>query len=121
MARIPHILHIDDDEDDRTLFARAFARSGLSGVLKGVASAEEALVVLNRTGPLAQLARPRLIILDLGLPQLDGRDLLALLRSQAALPGHPDHHPVRLGELRRHPALPRSAGGRIPGQADGHG
>ncbi len=82
MARIHHILHIDDNEDDRLIFARAFARSGLGGALKGVASAEEALVILNRTGPLAQLARPRLIILDLGLPQLDGRDFLALLRSQ---------------------------------------
>jgi two-component system response regulator len=82
MARIPLILHIDDDEDDRLLFSRAFARSGLGGVLKDVGSAEEALLVLNRTGPFAQLARPRLIILDLGLPQLDGRDFLALLRSQ---------------------------------------
>lgn len=89
MARIPLILHVDDNEDDRLLFARAFKHSRLSGVLKGVGSAEEALLVLNRTGPFAQLPRPSLIILDLGLPQLDGRDFLALVRKQLRFKGIP--------------------------------
>jgi CheY-like chemotaxis protein len=35
---------------------------------------------LNRLGPHAHVQRPRLIILDLSLPRLDGRDFLDVLK-----------------------------------------
>ncbi len=81
MPQTPHILHIDDNKDDRDLFARAFAKSGLHGVLHSVPSSEDALRYLNRLAPYANAVRPRLIVLDLSLTQMDGRFLLALLRS----------------------------------------
>lgn len=74
------VLHIDDDENDRRLFAHAFAKSGLGGELRAVASASEALRFLNRLGEFSTAPRPRLIILDLSLPLLDGRELLELLK-----------------------------------------
>jgi CheY-like chemotaxis protein len=79
-ARECHLLHIDDDADDRELFALAFAKSGLDGVLHSVAGAADALLYLNQLGPHIGAPRPRLIILDLSLPRLDGRELLELLR-----------------------------------------
>jgi two-component system response regulator len=79
--RVPHLLHIDDDRDDRELFARAFAQSGLGGVLHSVAGSADALLFLNRITPYADAVRPKLIILDLSLPHLDGRDLLELLKT----------------------------------------
>jgi len=78
---IPRILHIDDDEEDRMMFARAFARSGLAGVLHSVAGVSEALLFLNRLGSYIAAHQPRLIVLDLSLPGLDGREFLEVLRS----------------------------------------
>jgi CheY-like chemotaxis protein len=80
MPQIPHLLHIDDSEDDRLIFARAFAKSGLSGVLHSVSNASDALLYLNRLGPYADAPRPRLILLDLSLPRLDGREFLEVLK-----------------------------------------
>lgn len=79
--RIPHILHVDDDEDDRELFAHAFRKSGLGGVLHSVANAADALLFLNRMGRFAGAERPRLIIIDLSLPRLDGRQFLEVVRT----------------------------------------
>jgi CheY-like chemotaxis protein len=84
VAPPPHILHIDDAENDRDLFARAFARSGLAGVLCSVSSAAEAMNYLNGTGPYHGAPRPKLIVLDLGLPRFDGLDLLDVLRSHSS-------------------------------------
>lgn len=74
-----HILHIDDDRDDRDLFAMAFAKSGLAGILHSLAGSAEALLYLNQIGQYANAERPALIVLDLSLPRLDGRGLLQLL------------------------------------------
>jgi CheY-like chemotaxis protein len=76
-----HLLHVDDDRDDRDLFARAFARSGLAGTLHQVASIAEALLFLNRLGPHQQAPPPSLMVLDLGLPGVDGRELLRTIRA----------------------------------------
>jgi chemotaxis family two-component system response regulator Rcp1 len=76
-----HLLHIDDDPDDRELFARAFAQGGTPGSLHQVASVAEALLFLNRLGPHQQAPRPSLIVLDLGLPGVDGRGFLQALRA----------------------------------------
>jgi CheY-like chemotaxis protein len=78
---IPRILHIDDDEDDRIMFARAFARSGLAGVLHSVPSVSEALLFLNRLGSYIAAKQPRLIVLDLSIPGLDGREFLEVIKS----------------------------------------
>jgi len=83
-AKACHILHIDDDEDDRALFAMAFAKSGLDGVLHSLGGAADALLHLNQLGPHVGAARPKLIILDLSLPRLDGRELLELLKTNPA-------------------------------------
>ncbi len=83
VARVVHVLHVDDDADDRALFARAFAKSGLGAVLHSFAGAADTLLYLNRLGPHADAERPRLIILDLSLPRLDGRALLELLKTNS--------------------------------------
>lgn len=81
----PHILHVDDEEEDRLLFARAFAKSGLQGTLHSVGSAAEAMRYLGQAAP-----RPRLVVLDLSMPRFDGLDLLDLLRS------HPSYRTIQV-------------------------
>ncbi len=45
----------------------------------------EALAFLRREPPYAEAPRPDLILLDLNLPRLDGRELLAVVKADEAL------------------------------------
>lgn len=74
MARI---LVVEDDVDIRRLVANA-----LSGTGHDVESAAAALEGLD----VAVHSSPDLVILDLGLPDLDGSDLLRMLRAVSAVP-----------------------------------
>jgi two-component system, chemotaxis family, response regulator Rcp1 len=81
MATIPHILHIDDDENERQQFSRAFFNSGVVGALHSLSSASNALLYLNQKGPFASAPRPRLIIVDLQLPRSEGRQFHEMIQT----------------------------------------
>ena len=81
MPDLPRVMHIDDSDDDRDLFRLAFQVSGLKAELLSFPDAFEALVYLDQTGTPAGGPRPSLIVLDLTLPQVDGRDFLGYLRT----------------------------------------
>ncbi|HEX7097819.1 MAG TPA: response regulator transcription factor [Acidimicrobiia bacterium] len=71
------VLVIEDDADIRRLVADALAKQGHT-----VESAEAALPGLKAAVEL----RPDLVILDLGLPDLDGAELLRMLRAVSEVP-----------------------------------
>jgi CheY-like chemotaxis protein len=78
------ILLVDDNPGDVRLTREAF-REGASEVRLTVArDGEEALAVLRGMGASAS-ARPDLILLDLNLPRLSGRELLAEIKADAEL------------------------------------
>jgi CheY-like chemotaxis protein len=81
MARIAHVVHVDDNEEDRRLFDRAFRHSRMPAILHSMASASSVLLFLNRYGKYALMPRPRLVIMDLSLPRLDGRELLEIMHA----------------------------------------
>ena len=71
------ILHVDDDDDTRELFGAALAGRGLLLSAATLASARTILAA----------RRPDAIVLDLGLPDGSGQDLLAeIKRSEKPLP-----------------------------------
>jgi chemotaxis family two-component system response regulator Rcp1 len=78
--RMPNLLHIEDNADDRFLFSLAFARSGLRGMLHQVSSADDALAFLCKEVDYHDAPTPDIIVLDLGLSGGDGRSFLANLR-----------------------------------------
>jgi CheY-like chemotaxis protein len=78
----PLILQVEDSEADRLLFARALSRSGLQAVLKQCESLHEAR---NFLGGTEGQRRPDLLVLDLGLPDGGGRELLMHIRGTEAL------------------------------------
>ncbi|HEX8174160.1 MAG TPA: response regulator [Pyrinomonadaceae bacterium] len=82
------ILLADDDEDDRLLTEEALHESRLANDLHMVGDGEELMDYLHRRGKFASLAedsRPGLILLDLNMPKMDGREALKAIKSDASL------------------------------------
>ena len=82
------VLLVEDDPDDIEITKRAFATGKIANPLYVVRDGEEALEFLRHTGRYPdprRAPRPGLILLDLNLPRLDGRELLRILKSDPAL------------------------------------
>ena len=62
----------------------------------------EAMAFLRREGAHADAPRPDLILLDLNLPKMDGREVLALIKEDDSLKIDPDHHPDDVGRRGGH-------------------
>jgi CheY-like chemotaxis protein len=82
------ILIADDDEDDRLMLRDAFGEARLGIDLRAVNDGVELLEYLQRRGRYADAAqspRPALILLDLNMPRMDGREALARLKKDPGL------------------------------------
>src|SRR5512133_1166228 len=87
------VLYVEDEEFDRFLMERAFAKAGLRGALQTVNDGRAAIQYLSGMNEYADRERhplPAVVLLDLNLPEVHGFDVLRWIRSQ---PGH-SHLPV---------------------------
>lgn len=77
---IRKVLIIEDDEDHYLLFRKAFIEAAAPTTLSRMSDGEEFWQLINRLGEdrpyETQKMMPDLIILDLNLPKMDGRELL---------------------------------------------
>jgi CheY-like chemotaxis protein len=82
------ILMADDDADDRDFTRSAMQESRLANDLRCVEDGEELLDYLYRRGRYADpkdSPRPGLILLDLNMPRLDGREALREIKADPKL------------------------------------
>lgn len=81
------ILMADDDPEDVMLARDALAESRLANTLNVVSDGEELLDYLYHRGKYndSNAPRPGLILLDLNMPRLDGREALSRIKGDAAL------------------------------------
>jgi CheY-like chemotaxis protein len=79
------ILLVEDDPGDVTLTREAFADHKVGNNLHVVSDGVEALSFLRREGDHANAVRPDLVLLDLNLPRVDGREVLAAIKADADL------------------------------------
>jgi two-component system response regulator len=75
------ILLVEDNPDDVELTLNAFRRHKLANQIHVVRDGEEALDLLLGGGLERPRARPKLILLDLKLPKVDGLEVLAQLKA----------------------------------------
>lgn len=80
----PYILYTDDDPDDRMLAQEAFDECQIAAHIHFVSSGIDALKHLQGPAP-----KPQLIMLDLNMPKMDGRQTLQQIKDDPALQAIP--------------------------------
>ena len=79
------ILLVEDSPSDAALTIEALKTGKIANRLTHVEDGVEAMDFLRRRGKYADAARPDLIMLDLNLPRMDGRDVLAEIKTDTDL------------------------------------
>lgn len=84
-ARSPVILLVEDNPADADLIREALAGSAYDTELRDVRDGQSALDFLHHETPFEDAPTPDLILLDLNMPGLDGRAVLALVKHDPEL------------------------------------
>ncbi len=84
-ARFTEILLVEDNPDDVELTKISFRRAKLMVNLHHVENGVECMAFLRKQGRHRQAPTPDLILLDLNLPMMDGREVLREIADDAAL------------------------------------
>jgi two-component system, chemotaxis family, response regulator Rcp1 len=88
-GRPAELLLVEDNYGDVLLTREAFRNGRLSNNLAVAGDGEVAMAMLRREGAHAGQARPDLILLDLNLPRMDGREVLQALKTDPDLQSIP--------------------------------
>jgi chemotaxis family two-component system response regulator Rcp1 len=80
-----HVLLVEDSPGDVRLTQEAFRDANSSIRLHVATDGVEAMAFLRREGSHTDSPRPDLILLDLNLPRMDGREVLAHIKEDASL------------------------------------
>ena len=79
------VLLVENDPADVQLFMDCIGEDRDQGHVRVAGDGEEALRYLRQEGEYAGSARPALIILDLNMPRMDGRELLRTVKGDETL------------------------------------
>lgn len=80
------ILLVEDNKGDVRLLREAFRETSATTEIEVAEDGELALALLRRDGPHAEgRARPHLILLDLNLPKVDGKQVLFAVKNDPEL------------------------------------
>ena len=88
-----HILLVEDSAADIRLTQEALRESKVLNQLHVARDGVEALEFMRRRGTFSDRPRPDLVLLDLNLPRLDGKDVLS------AMQGDPELHSIPVAVL----------------------
>jgi two-component system, chemotaxis family, response regulator Rcp1 len=84
-TRPAEILLVEDSPADIRLVTEALKGCSIPHHLTAIDNGQEALKFLHREAPYVTAPQPDLVVLDLNLPGLNGRELLTTIRQEPAL------------------------------------
>ena len=87
---MPTVLLAEDNENDVELTRLGFEQAKMPVTLHHVKDGEEGIAFLRKEGQYASAPTPDLVLLDLNMPRMDGREMLA----EIAADEHLRHIPV---------------------------
>jgi len=79
------VLLVEDDPGDVLMTREAFKDNKLANRLSVVPDGIDAMAFLRKEDPYAGSPTPDLVLLDLNLPRMDGREVLAAMKSDPEL------------------------------------
>jgi CheY-like chemotaxis protein len=85
MNHPPHILHVEDNPGDADLVGMILRETEAHPDIQVVSDGLQALAYLRRKDGFEQAKRPDLVLLDLNLPRMDGRELLKVVKRDSDL------------------------------------
>lgn len=83
--KVVDILLVEDDQGDVELTREGLAAGKMLVTLHTVDDGIKALQFLRREGPYADAVRPDIILLDLNMPRMDGRETLKAIKADERL------------------------------------
>ena len=75
-----HILLVEDNEGDILLTQEVFKTSGFSHPISIARDGEEALDFLYQRNKLSGAERPDLILMDINIPKINGKEVLTMIK-----------------------------------------
>jgi len=82
------VLLVEDSDDDALMLRRAFKKAGIATPLAHVKTGSDAIRYLQGDGDYGNRTvhpLPKFVLLDLGLPEMDGFEVLTWIREQPGL------------------------------------
>ena len=85
IGSVIQILLVEDDPGDVLMTREAFEDNKVANTLHVVSDGAEAMDFLRKEGSFTEAPTPDLVLLDLNLPRMDGREVLAAVKADDAL------------------------------------
>ncbi|MEO7922905.1 MAG: response regulator [Chitinophagaceae bacterium] len=85
MKKEIHILLVEDNEGDIILTIEALKEARINNTIDVVRDGEQAMCYLKKEGEYSNASTPDLILLDINLPKIDGKEVLLNIKNDERL------------------------------------